>query len=53
MPWYTNPVITCKVLDKIARRHEQRNLQDLKHVLDNAIASILIKQQHYHGDTRR
>lgn len=53
MPWYTNPITTCKVLDKIATRHEHTALQDLKSVLDNAIASILKKQEHYHEGGRR
>ena len=48
MPWYTNPVTTCKVLDRITTRHERTALQDLKSVLDNAIASILKKQEHYY-----
>ena len=53
MPWYTNPVTTCKVLDRIATRHERTALQDLKSVLDNAIASILKKQEHYYEGCRR
>ncbi len=48
MPWYTNPAMICKVLDKIAKRYGQTNLYDFKPVLDNAIASIFKKQEHYH-----
>ena len=45
MPWYNNPVITCKVLNRIARRYERSSLQDLKFVLDQATESIWRKQE--------
>ena len=48
MPWYTNPVITCKVLNKIANHHERTTLQDLKSVLDRATELIWMKQEHYY-----
>jgi hypothetical protein len=51
MPWYTNPVTTCKVLDKIAKRYERTTLHDLKFCLDNTVALILKKQENYHRDT--
>jgi hypothetical protein len=47
MPWYTNPVITCKVLNKIADRYERNALHDLKSVLDRATELIWKKQEHY------
>lgn len=47
MPWYTNPIITCKVLHKIADQNKGSGLQDLKSVLDNAAALIWKKQEHY------
>lgn len=48
MPWYTNPVVTCKALDKIASRYEHSALQDLRSVLDHATELILRKQVHYY-----
>ncbi|MEI6701930.1 MAG: hypothetical protein WCL71_00160 [Deltaproteobacteria bacterium] len=48
MPWYTNPVITCKVLNKIADRYERNALHDLKSVLDRATELIWKKQEHYY-----
>lgn len=53
MPWYTNPVITCKVLNRIADRYEDTALQDLKYVLDNAVALILKKQEHFYAGSRQ
>jgi hypothetical protein len=50
MPWYTNPVITCKVLNRIARRYENSPLQNLKSILDNATESIWEKQQQYYDN---
>jgi hypothetical protein len=47
MPWYTDPALVCKFFEKIARRYERSALDDLKSVLDNAIASVLKKQEHY------
>ena len=52
MPWYTNPHITCKVLDKIAHRHERKELQDLKIILDDAAALIWKKQERYNEVNR-
>lgn len=48
MPWYTDPVTTCKVLDKISKRYDRTPLHELKSVLDNVVASILKKQEQYH-----
>jgi hypothetical protein len=53
MPWYTDPVTTCKVLDRIARRYDRTTLHDLRSVLDNVVASILKKQEHYHEVARQ
>jgi hypothetical protein len=56
MPWYTNHIITCKVLNRIASRYEHSSLQDLKLVLDHATESLWRKQEHYYmraaGDNR-
>jgi hypothetical protein len=51
MPWYTNHVKTCKVLNKIASRYEHSSLQDLKYVLDYATELIWKKQKHYYKAT--
>ena len=48
MPWYTNPVITCKVLNKIASRYDRTALQDLKSVLDQAATLLWKKQIHFY-----
>jgi hypothetical protein len=48
MPWYTNPVITCKVLNRIANRHSCANLHDLKTTLDYATQLLWRKQEHYY-----
>jgi hypothetical protein len=48
MPWYTNPIVTCKVLGKIANRYEYTTLQDLKFVLDSVVDLIQKKQERYH-----
>jgi hypothetical protein len=53
MPWYTNPVITCKVLNRIARRYERSPLQNLKSILDNATESIWEKQQQYYDNCQQ
>jgi hypothetical protein len=49
MPWYTNHIKTCKVLNRIARRCERSSLQDLRTVLDYATESIWKKQEHYYN----
>ncbi len=53
MPWYTNPVITCKVLNKIANRYERTGMQNLRSVLDHATALLWKKQEHYYGGSRK
>ena len=47
MPWYNNPVITCKVLEKIANRLSFANLQELDRTLDRATELIWSKQENY------
>jgi hypothetical protein len=47
MPWYKNPVTTCKVLDRIARRYERASLQQLRNVLDFVTEAIWRKQVEY------
>jgi hypothetical protein len=48
MPWYNNPAITCKVLERIANRVSQTNLQDLNRTLDRAAELIWSKQEDYY-----
>jgi hypothetical protein len=48
MPWYTDPVATCKVLNRIASRHEGLSLHELKIILDRVTESIWRKQEQYH-----
>jgi hypothetical protein len=47
MPWYNNPVITRKVLNRIANRHPRATIQDLNAALDYATQLIWSKQEHY------
>jgi len=47
MPWYNNPVITCKVLERIANRLSVANLQELDKTLDRATELIWSKQEGY------
>lgn len=47
MPWYNNPVIICKVLNRIATRYPNSNLQDLNTTLDNATQLLWSKQERY------
>jgi hypothetical protein len=51
MPWYTNHIITCKVLNRIARRYERAPLNDLRLILDHATESLWRKQEHYYNAT--
>lgn len=53
MPWYTNPVITCKVLNRIANRHNHTVLSDLKSVLDYSTELIWKKQEQYYENCRK
>lgn len=53
MPWYTNPALTSKVLNRIATRYELAELQELNIVLDNAVALILSKQEQYHAVSKK
>lgn len=49
VPWYTNPVLICKVLNRIAVRNERSALQDLKFILDESAALILKKQDDFYS----
>ena len=48
MPWYNNPVITRKVLNRIANRHPRATIQDLDRALDYATQLIWSKQGQYY-----
>jgi len=48
MPWYNNPVITSKVLNRIANRHPRTGIQDLTRTLDRATQLIWSKQEEYY-----
>ncbi len=47
MPWYNNPVITRKVLNRIANRHPRATIQDLNRTLDYVTQMIWNKQERY------
>ena len=48
MPWYMNPVKTCKVLNRIANRHKHAPIRDLNTLLDHATQRLWTKQEHYY-----
>ncbi|HEX9024588.1 MAG TPA: hypothetical protein VF799_12190 [Geobacteraceae bacterium] len=48
MPWYMNPVTTCKVLNRIASRNAQASLRELTAVLDRATEKLWSKQEEYY-----
>lgn len=48
MPWYNNPTITSKVLNRIANRHPRTSIQDLNSTLDRATQLIWSKQEEYY-----
>lgn len=52
MPWYMNPVITCKVLNRLANRHSRRSLGELNSLLDQATQLLWRKQEDFLGDQR-
>lgn len=47
MPWYNNPAMTSKVLNRIANRHPRTTLQELNAALDYVTQMIWSKQEHY------
>jgi hypothetical protein len=47
MPWYINPAITCKVLNRIANRYPCANLHELKTTLDHATQLLWSKQENF------
>jgi len=47
MPWYNNPVITRRVLNRIANRHPRATIQDLNRTLDYVTQMIWNKQERY------
>lgn len=53
MPWYTNPVITCKVLNRIANRYEHTSLHNLRSILDHVTELIWRKQEHYYDGNQK
>lgn len=53
MPWYMNPIRTCKVLNRIANRHRHAPLRDLTSVLDLATEKLWHKQECYYSKKHR
>lgn len=48
MPWYNNPALTSKVLNRIANRYQWASIQDLNRTLDRATQLIWSKQEEYY-----
>jgi hypothetical protein len=49
MPWYTNPIKTCQVLNRIANRHSRASIKELDTVLDYATQLIWSKQENFYS----
>jgi hypothetical protein len=49
MPWYTNPILTCKVLNRIANRHPRTSLHDLDTIMDRATQMLWSKQELFYS----
>jgi len=49
MPWYTDHIRTCKVLNRIASRFERSSVDELRSVIDNATEIIWRKQELYYN----
>lgn len=49
MPWYMNPLQTCKVLNRLADRYATSSLRDLNTVLEQATQNIWDKQEQYYN----
>ena len=49
MPWFNNPVMTCKVLNRIADRYRHAPLQDLRITMDSATQLIWRKQEQFYA----
>jgi hypothetical protein len=47
MPWYMNPVMTRKVLNRIANRYPKASLQDLDALLDYTTQTLWSKQERF------
>lgn len=47
MPWYMNPAITCRVLNRIAKRHSHDSLQELGSLLDCTTQTLWSKQERF------
>ncbi len=52
MPWYTNPLKTTKVLNRIATRYESSAIQDLRSALDNVTELVRIKLVRYYNGNK-
>jgi hypothetical protein len=53
MPWFMNPAITCKVLNRLANRHSRESLRDLNALLDHATQLLWRKQECFMGGHRQ
>jgi len=49
MPWYMNPVTTCKVLNRIANRSARVSLRELTVLLDQTTDKLWSKQEEYNS----
>lgn len=47
MPWYNNPELTCKVLNRIANRYRHVPLQDLNKTMDYVTQLLWTKQERF------
>lgn len=46
-PWFLNPRLTCRVLNRIANRFPVYMTKELKVVLDHCMEMLWLKQEHW------
>jgi hypothetical protein len=49
MPWYTNPMKTCAVLNRIAKRFSVHQMVELRQAMDAYTMLLWNKQEAYYA----
>ena len=52
-PWYLNPIKTCAVLNRIARRFTFHQMSELRETMDQATMMLWSKQEQFYANQRR
>ena len=53
MPWYMNPIATCKVLNRIANHYSHSSVREVSVIMDRVTRILWSKQEHYYEKIRR